>query len=117
MKTISDAQSFIDTRKLLNWLIINFSAVHRSYKQLLGESCMKEATLMLSYISNAIITRDEDVRLDYLNKYMASLTVINAFIDILVEAKQLSYKKEAEFAILEENLGKQINNWRNKLLK
>lgn len=111
---INTSKVYLDTVRLFSHILLMSRNLSRIDRQLIGEHMTAQIVNMVSNVSSASITRDNEKRLLLLDDFMSSLNVLSALITGLSEIKQISPKHEAIYTDMTEEIGKQINSWRSK---
>lgn len=86
----------------------------REYKYTLGQDMKRDALNLFRNLYQANRSQNKRQNLD---DFLAEFELLKLEVRICVDLRLLSLKKMAEISLLTDNIGKQINAWRQKALR
>ncbi len=82
----------------------------REYKFTLGQDMKRDAIVLVRSIYRANKAKNKT---EYLEQFLDDFEILKLEIRLCVDLKMMSFKKQAEIALLMEGIGRQITGWRN----
>ncbi len=86
----------------------------REYKYTLGQDMKRDALNLFRNLYQANRSQNKRQNLD---DFLAEFELLKLEVRMCVDLRLLSLKKMAEISLLTDNIGKQINAWRQKALR
>ena len=86
----------------------------REYKYTLGQDMKRDALHLFRNLYQANRSQDKRQNLD---EFLAEFELLKLEVRICVDLRLVSLKKMAEISLLTDSIGKQINAWKQKIVK
>lgn len=86
----------------------------REYKYTLGQDMKRDALNLFRNLYQANRSKDKRQNLD---DFLAEFELLKLEVRMCVDLRLLSLKKMAEISLLTDNIGKQINAWKQKAIR
>ena len=86
----------------------------REYKYTLGQDMKRDALNLFRNLYQANRAKDKRQNLD---DFLAEFELLKLEVRMCVDLRLLSLKKMAEISLLTDNIGKQINAWKQKAVR
>lgn len=117
-KTVSSNASelpvYKDTYEMVMLLMDYEANFQKNYKNSLGKKLLDESLNLFNTLQSAYRYRqDKSKKQDILDKFISQFDLVKSIIRMCTEKKQISIKQSAIIAKYQEEIGRQINGWRN----
>ena len=104
-----------DLNLMLIRLVNNFP---KQYKYNVGDELIKTSLRLFKHLFAANREYDNKIkRVEHLDNFLDDYDLLKVLIRLANEERMFSIKDAANLALLTENITKQINGWRNKIIK
>jgi len=114
MSLYAELPIYRDSYSLLLAIYQLTSKFSREYKYTLGQDMKRDALNLFRnlYQANRSVNKRQN-----LDEFLVEFELLKLEVRMCVDLRLLSLKKMAEISLLTDNIGKQVNAWKQKVLK
>lgn len=114
MSLYAELPIYRDSYSLLLAIYQLTSKFSREYKYTLGQDMKRDALNLFRnlYQANRSVNKRQN-----LDEFLVEFELLKLEVRMCVDLRLLSLKKMAEISLLTDNIGKQVNAWKQKILK
>lgn len=114
MSLYAELPIYRDSYSLLLAIYQLTSKFSREYKYTLGQDMKRDALNLFRnlYQANRSVNKRQN-----LDEFLVEFELLKLEVRMCVDLRLLSLKKMAEISLLIDNIGKQVNAWKQKILK
>lgn len=115
-KLVSNAQIYLDARKLLDAILDITPNFPKTYKFTIGNRMQDICVNLLAEISAAYIVKDRQERISHLIKFQSEFEVLKTMLRISGERRWIAGRnKFADIIELTDAIGRQSSAWKSSL--
>lgn len=116
VKLVSNAQIYLDTRKLLDLILDITPNFPRQYKYSVGGKMHDIAVELLHRIAPAYMIREKETRINHLVLFQADFETLKTLVRIAIEREWFKGGRQTLIVDLMDSIGKQCTAWKNSLI-
>ena len=116
VKLVSNAQIYLDTRKLLDLILDITPNFPRQYKYSVGGKMHDIAVELLHRIASAYMIREKETRINHLVLFQADFETLKTLVRIAIEREWFKGGRQTLIVDLMDSIGKQCTAWKNSLI-